>query len=449
MIALLLACRAPEPSAPPETHNEPPAGGQTADTGAPRPVLTSPPEAPDLDPAEDVVRVALTAAPHTFEVDGVAIDGWAYEGSVPGPTIRAELGQTVIVEFTNALPSPTTVHWHGARVPAEMDGAGWPMPEIAPGGTFTYTFTAERAGTFWYHPHLDTHHQVDRGLYGVFVIEDPAEPEADEELVVVLDAFGEPGAAEADPHVVDATLSTWALNGLVDPVYTVPGGSVVRVRLVNASNAGYVALPGQRTIARDQGILAAAEDGEVILAPGDRAELEWRVGAGGDVLRRPFAVAGGAALGDPVRLMTVAADPPADEPQGLAWPFSGEEPSADPGTTDVRFLMTGTPELGWELNGETFPDVTVPALDLGQDVVLEVRNASPSHHPFHVHGHAFEVLSVDGVAPAHRAVEDTVDVPIYGIVRLGMTADNPGEWMTHCHVLPHAEGGMMTLLEVR
>jgi FtsP/CotA-like multicopper oxidase with cupredoxin domain len=153
---------------------------------------------------------------------------------------------------------------------------------------------------------------------------------------------------------------------------------------------------------------------------------------------------------DPLdELLTIVADPPADPPESLPWPFTGEAPSPDPGTTDVRFLLSGAPELGWEMNGETFPDVTVPVLDLGDDVVIEVRNASPSHHPFHVHGHSFEVLSVDGVAPATRTVEDTLDVPIYGLVRLGMTADNPGLWMTHCHILPHAEGGMMTFIEVR
>lgn len=440
MILLALGCR-PNPEIPEVPEPDPP---PTADTSLPvveRPVLASPAEAGDLDPAGDVVQVAIVAAPLQFDVGGIPVDGWAYSGQVPGPTIRAQLGDTVVVDFRNDLPEPTTVHWHGIGVPAAMDGAGWPMPEIAPGASFRFSFTVTVAGTFWYHPHLDTDHQVDRGLYGVLVVEDPADPPADE-LVVVLDTFGE----AADPHV-EPTHVTWAVNGLVDPLFPVVGGSVVRVRLLNASNAGYVDLSGQHVIAHDQGLLASPEEA-VVLAPGDRAELEWRIGGGFDLLTRPFVVAGGPAFGEPMRLFEVVADPAA-VPAGRPWLFSGEAPSADPGTTDLRFLLTGSTELGWEMNGETFPDVVVPQLDLGADVVIEVRNASPARHPFHVHGHTFEVLSIDGVPPAFRTIEDTVDVPIQSLVRLRMTADNPGLWMTHCHVLPHAEDGMMTLLDVR
>lgn len=448
MIAVLLACSDPTRTLRPPQWTPSSSPATPADTATERPILAPPPEATDLDPDPGIVRVSLTAAPLVYEVGGIPVEGYAYEGTVPGPTLRARTGDTLVVDFTNDLPDPTTVHWHGANVPNAMDGAGWPMPEVLPGGQLRYEFALDRAGTFWYHPHLDTEHQVDRGLYGVLVVEDPDEPVADAELVLVFDTFGEPAAAEEDPHVVDPTLTTWAVNGLVDPRWSVPGGSVVRVRLLNASNAGYLAVADQHVIAHDQGLLAAPTDGDVLVAPGDRVELEWRVGDGLDVLRRPWTVAGGPALGEPVRLLEVEADPPAAVPAGLAWPFAGGAPTEDPGTTDLRFLLTGSPDLGWEMNGETFPDVTAPVVALGEELVIEVRNASPASHPFHVHGHAFEVLSMDGVAPVARTIEDTIDVPIYGLARLALTADNPGTWMTHCHVLPHAEGGMMTLLVV-
>jgi FtsP/CotA-like multicopper oxidase with cupredoxin domain len=87
-------------------------------------------------------------------------------------------------------------------------------------------------------------------------------------------------------------------------------------------------------------------------------------------------------------------------------------------------------------------------LPLDQWSVIELRNISQSAHPFHLHGHAFEVLAIDGVAPDYRVFEDTFDVAPYSIVRLGLLANNPGEWMAHCHILPHAEGGMMTMLMV-
>jgi FtsP/CotA-like multicopper oxidase with cupredoxin domain len=433
-----LGCRDPDPRPPGVVQWSPPDLG---DTAADRPILTSPREAEDLDPRPGVVHIELVAAPATFDVGGVAVDGWAYNGRVPGPTVRARRGDTVVVDFHNDLPDPTTIHWHGVGVPAAMDGAGWPMPEIPPGGSFTYTFDVADAGTFWYHPHLDTDHQVDAGLYGVVVVEDPGDPAVDQELVAVLDTFG--GSAGTDPHVVDAS-ARWAVNGLVDPLY--PAAGTVRVRLVNVSNAGYVDLRDVVVIARDQGLLAAPDD-RLVLAPGDRAELAWQVGAGFVVEGSPYSVAGGTAFGDPVPLLEVVGGGPTPDP--VDWPFVSALPSADPGTTDLRFTMTGSTELGWELNGETFPHVTVPALALGSVAILELRNVSPSNHPFHVHGHTFEVLSVDGVAPAVRTIEDTIDVPIDGVVRLRLSADNPGTWMAHCHVLPHAEGGMMTMIEVR
>jgi FtsP/CotA-like multicopper oxidase with cupredoxin domain len=428
-----LACKAPPVELDSPGQDPLPTWPAPAPTGPPP--LSSPPELEDTDPDPDIVHVALVA------------EDWAYNGTVPGPTLRAQLGDTVIVDFQNDLPDPTTVHWHGLGVPADMDGAGWPMPEIPPGGSFTFTFEVQHAGTFWYHPHLDTEHQVDRGLYGVVIVEDPAEPRAEQELVLVLDTFGEPMAAESDPHLVDPMAVTWVVNGLLQPVWTIAGGQVVRVRLLNASNTGYLDLRDQTVIAHDQGLSAAPETG-VVLAPGDRAELEWRVGDGFVLQSAPFAVAGGPALGEPLPLLEVRAEPVAAVPSGLVWPFGGEAPAADPGTPPVRFLLTGSPEGGWEMNGETFPDVTMPELQLGSEVVLEVRNVSPAHHPFHVHGHHFEVLSIHGVPPAHQQLEDTIDVPIFGIVRLLLVADNPGSWMTHCHVLPHAEGGMMTLLSV-
>ncbi|MFO0745667.1 MAG: multicopper oxidase domain-containing protein [Myxococcota bacterium] len=99
------------------------------------------------------------------------------------------------------------------------------------------------------------------------------------------------------------------------------------------------------------------------------------------------------------------------------------------------------------INGETFPDVTIPEVALGADVTLEVRNLSPTHHPFHLHGMPFEVLSQNGVVPAHKTIEDTLDLGLRDVARLRVHADNPGDWMAHCHILPHAHG-MMTILRV-
>jgi FtsP/CotA-like multicopper oxidase with cupredoxin domain len=76
--------------------------------------------------------------------------------TIPGPLIRAHVGDRVIVHFTNDLPQPSTIHWHGVRVPIEMDGVPEiSQPEVKRGETFTYDFVVRDAGVYWYHPHVN------------------------------------------------------------------------------------------------------------------------------------------------------------------------------------------------------------------------------------------------------------------------------------------------------
>jgi len=79
---------------------------------------------------------------------------------------------------------------------------------------------------------------------------------------------------------------------------------------------------------------------------------------------------------------------------------------------------------------------------------LEIRNISNAEHPFHLHGLVFEIISRNGIPVTEREMSDTINIPLYDRARLKVHADNPGEWMAHCHILPHAYGGMMTVLVV-
>jgi len=439
-------------------------GDAPADRATPR--LASPAVARDLDPDPGVVRVRLRAAPARVPIAGVEVDALAFEGQVPGPTVRARVGDTIVAEIVNHLDRPTTVHWHGMRVPWEADGATWRMDPIAPGASRTVSFVAERAGTFWYHPHFDAEREVDRGLYGAVVVEDATDDALPAGPVLVFDTWAEraePGPAapdaEARPHLhggVDDRRRAWIVNGLYDPTLGARGGTWLRARLVNASNTGYLAVAGGDpvVIATDQGLggaPAASAPSPIVLAPGDRAEVLWPIGETGfDVVTEGYTLHGGA-LPDapPTRLFRVAVTAPRPAPTTLPAPLVARTPappSPDPGGTDVLWVLQGSEE-GWLINGESFPDVTIPTVTLGADVVIEVRNLSPTHHPFHLHGMAFEVLSRDGVAPVSRTLEDTIDLPIASRARLLLHADNPGEWMAHCHILPHAHG-MMTVLRV-
>lgn len=418
-------------------------------TWSPTPVVEATP--PDPDGGDRVVELDLRAE--------AAPDGspwlYAYNGQTPGPVIRAQVGDRLVVHLENALDAPTTIHWHGLDVPWAMDGVVWRGEPVAPGTTFTYAFELTQAGTFWYHPHFDTEQQVDGGLYGAIVVEDPAEPAADVDLVWVVDEAAEFGAPHA-AHGHGQLATRWVVDGVETPQVEVPSGSVVRLRIVNASNHGYLALVGDdawRQIGGDQGLLSApASPDLLVLAPGDRVELEVRAGADAiPLVTRPWSLNGGEVEWDEDGLLaTITPTGDASAPAPIDWPFDGATPTPDPGRTDVHYAFAGTDRTGeWFINGEQMPDVTVEELPFGTEAILEVQNLSATEHPFHLHGLTFEVLSVNGEAPSARVVEDTINLRIRDVVRLRVVADNPGDWMAHCHILPHADrGGMMTVLRV-
>jgi FtsP/CotA-like multicopper oxidase with cupredoxin domain len=129
-------------------------------------------------PHDGVREFELVAAPASVPlIDGRTMEFWAYNGRVPGPTLRVKLGETLRVRLTNRLPQPTTIHWHGVRVPNAMGGVPWvTQPPVEPGGTFVYEFAPKDAGTFWFHPHIRSSEQVERGLFGVLIVEEPDPP---------------------------------------------------------------------------------------------------------------------------------------------------------------------------------------------------------------------------------------------------------------------------------
>ncbi|MCB9797321.1 MAG: multicopper oxidase family protein [Alphaproteobacteria bacterium] len=470
-LLLLLACVDPatkdHDSADPHTGSVESEGGDDCvegrDTAPVFPAFANPAEAEDLDPAEGAVRFALTAAPKVQQVydpvndELLSFEGFAYNDQTPGPTLRAQVGDTFELTLTNNLDSATTIHWHGLDVPFAMDGVTWMTEPIQPGESFTYAFTLSHAGTFWYHPHFDTDRQVDNGLYGVFIVEDPAEPAVDRELVMVFDDWTLPDA-EAPPHGtgndehgVDGSEGLWAVNGLVRPTVTLHGGERVRVRMLNAANSAVVDLrwPEMRQLAADQGLLPALSEPErVVLAPGDRAEFEWLPGREGfEILDHPYHHSGGEAAGDPEPRLEVQVLP-GEAAAPAAWPWPGGAVSEDPSYTDLTYVFSGELEGPWLINGEAMPDVTVYSIPRDREAILEVRNLSASEHPFHLHGMRFEVLSLNGVPPSQPRIEDTVNLGIRDALRVRVLPQEVGFWMLHCHILEHADRGMMTVLEV-
>jgi multicopper oxidase len=138
-------------------------------------------------PTNGASTIAMNPAETDIDLGGVTVRTWAYDGRVPAKEIRLPKGQTLRAALTNKLPDATTIHWHGLAIPNPMDGVPvLTQPAVAPGKAFTYEFVPPDSGTYWLHSHQGT--QLDRGLYGPLIIEDPNEKaNYDDELVVVLD----------------------------------------------------------------------------------------------------------------------------------------------------------------------------------------------------------------------------------------------------------------------
>jgi FtsP/CotA-like multicopper oxidase with cupredoxin domain len=137
----------------------------------------------------DGVKVfELTADEVRWEVEpGKVVDAMAYNGTLPGPQINADLGDHVRIVLHNELDQPTTLHFHGVRVPNSMDGVPVITQDpVMPGESFIYEFTLKNSGTHMYHPHFNATEQITEGLLGAFVVHDPRDPEVAVDQTIVL-----------------------------------------------------------------------------------------------------------------------------------------------------------------------------------------------------------------------------------------------------------------------
>lgn len=410
--------------------------------------------------------VELEARPTAWEIrPGQSIDAFGYNGQVPGPIIDARVGEPLEIRFTNRLPEPTTIHWHGLRVPAAMDGTDDVQPLVQPGETFVYRFTPPDAGTFWYHPHANEVEQLEKGLYGALIVRGPGEPVTDRERILVLDDLKLDGRGKLAPfgglkqrhdgREGDVRL----VNGRAEPELTMAAGHVERWRIINASSARYVRLSigGRpfRIIGTDGGfieepvtvtevLLPAADRVDILVGPFEEGQTlavqalryhRMTFGRRGTEtfasLRVGPAEASIAAI--PARFRHIPALAPSDAP-----PNRTVKMSVGPS------LRRG---LDFLVNGERHH--TDQPVRVGEPQVWDIVNKSLMDHPFHLHGFFFQVLSVNGQPPPFRSWEDVVNLPPRSTTRIAWIPDDrPGSWMYHCHILEHHAAGMMGHFEV-
>jgi FtsP/CotA-like multicopper oxidase with cupredoxin domain len=385
---------------------------------------------------------------------GRTIRGYGFNDQVPGPLIEAEVGDTLHVTLTNRLAEPTTIHWHGLRIPAEMDGTEMVQPPIEPGESFEYRFVVPDAATFWYHTHVNETEQLERGLYGALVVRGPNEPTLDHERVLIFDdlKLGPDGdvAPFGDEHEHHAGREgeVRLVNGRQEPELELAAGQIERWRIVNAANTRFVRLSiGGRPfsiLGTDGGLIPSPhQTSEVLLTPGDRFDLAVGPFEAGELLEiETLPYDRGKGESPPERFATLRvvggaasrADVPAALRQIEPLVSNAVEPTR---TVDLKGLMHG---------GHHQRDEPVK---VGEVQVWELVNETGQDHPFHLHGFFFQVIEEDGKPPALLSWEDTVNVPRKTSVRIAwLPDDRVGEWMYHCHILEHHAMGMMAHFEV-
>ena len=431
-------------------------------------------EAKDINPDPKIVEVELQARVASLEiVPGVKTDAWTYNGSLPGPLIRVRRGDRLIVRFSNQLPQPSTVHWHGVQVPIEMDGVpGVSQPPVEPGGSFTYDFVVPDAGLFWYHPHVMSAAQVGFGLYGPLLVEDPDDKVkvADELVLVLSDIALEDKSGELQSPDSGGVLGALfgregnhvLVNGRKRPTLPVRSGALQRWRIVNAAKSRYFQLqldnmqPFQ-LIGVDGGYLEySVEQQVIVLAPGERADvlIAPRVENDGlTLINIPYNRGYGSVefrSSDDLMAFTRAPLPPV-----AAAPLpkvTRDIPAMSAaGATQVNIELVTTKLNGvptFEIKGGPFWRDTSVAAKLGEKQLWTITNEAIWNHPIHLHGFFFQEVDDKGVPVSPRAWKDTIDVPAESTRHFLVTLDRPGSWMYHCHILDHAEAGLMSTVDV-
>ena len=334
------------------------------------------PPLPALATTSNEYRVI--AAPARARLAGPArpqSDVWAYNGAVPGSSVRLRQGEPTRLVVENRLDQDTTVHWHGIRLPNSMDGVpGLTQAPIKPGESFVYAFTPPDAGTFWYHPHANSLEQLGRGLAGAVIVEEREPIAVDRDLLWFLSDWrltDEGGIASGFGNRMEAAMSgrvgnTVTLNGHVPDAETVRAGERIRLRLINGALARIMALrfEGHRP-------MIVAIDGQ----PCDPHEP-----GGGRIL-----------LGPAMRI-------------------------------DIMLDTQGEPGRHYAVVDDFYEDLSYQLTQFAYDERRPLRT-----HPL----------------DAPLGLPRTKDV-----VEVAFVADNPGDWMLHCHVMDHQMAGLMTVLRV-
>jgi len=475
-------------------------GMDHSNTNNPTSAGSSPVKFTSSTPVVNGKEFTITAQESNLEVSkGKILPVWTFNNSVPGPQIRVKVGDNVKINLKNELNQPVSIHWHGYPVPNNMDGIpGVTQDAVEPGKTFTYTFKANVPGTYWYHSHQDSVNQVDKGLYGSLVVEE-LKNDYDRDYTLMLDEWmsssdmntsdsdnmgmkemnhNEMNMSGSDMNMDENTTGMGGHDMSMYDLYTINGksgtaidklmvkeGDKVRIRLINA---GYIShqmhLHGHnfKVIASDGQPINEPEmikDQLLSIAPGERYDIEFTADNPGSWLLEEHGIE------SPKQNMKAVIQYEGSKVQNDNSNASATLPVFDfekyGNMSDSLFSLNQIfdqnvtmnlntemkdGEMVYTINEKVFPDTDVIKVQKGDKVkVTFVNQSKTDDHPMHLHGQFFQVLSKNGQSyQGSTIIKDTLNVKPGETYVVAFEADNPGNWMFHCHDLHHASAGMVT-----
>jgi len=442
------------------------------------------------------------------EINGEQYRMYAYNGQIPGPMFKVKQGSTIFFDFTNNLDMDTMVHWHGVRIDNEFDGSPVTQEFIKPGQSFLYEVTFPDYGMNMYHPHVRTDIQMELGLYGNILVEPTNENQnqVDHEVVIMLDdILIEDGNVDTfSRDIVQRALmgrfgNTMFINGESDYNLDVKEGEIVRFYLTNPANTrtfnfsiedNQLKLVGGDSSRYEKESLVES----VIISPGEIYSIEVLLDESGKFNIFHNTPDKTYILGS----INVSKDSQSnknlddfynlkenDDVISSIEPYKkyiSKEPDYELELTvessmidkmDHHDAAESKHPIEWEdsmpkMNSMSTNENTKwilrdkatgkENLDVNYQMkvgdIKKIRffndpnSAHPMQHPIHLHGQRFLITSEDGVLNDNLVWKDTVLIPTGSTVDVLVDVTNPGIWIMHCHILEHAESGMIVVITV-
>lgn len=382
--------------------------------------------------------------------------------------IRVPVGTNLSVTFNNNTPYSTSVHFHGVNGLSKMDGvAGVTQDEILPGESYVYQFNLDKAGTYMYHSHFDSANEVNnKKLFGGLVVED--NPRTNSEMLI----YNSSPIDTTQHHSAASTYTQMEVNNDTNLTYNISNDEDIFLNIANLAstpislnfgegvNYQIIELDGEAVTSEWQNVSLTLPTANRITVQIKNPQKSFQVkttlsnkeNAIVNVIYKNEKIGTEYIPKIGVDTSMMGGDGVIIEPSEVVYNLVKPVESLNIGEPDVKSDMILDMTNGmWTINNKAFPDTNSIDVKEGDNVEITLENTSPMSeiHPFHLHGHQFEVVEVNGQQVKNPLVMDTVQVMPGDQVKIRFKADNPGIWMFHCHDLTHAAKGMMTTLNYK